>query len=96
MMSYFSRIMHNLLYLEEYDNCLVIRFKDILTFIKTDSERKIEDEFLAEWLKSLPEEVSKNMSDLYEEMEKQETLEAKLYKALDKLDKIETEKPDSQ
>ena len=61
---------------------------DIPTFIKTDSERKIEDEFLAEWVKSLPEEVSKNMSDLYEEMEKEETLEAKLYKALDKLEAL--------
>ena len=61
---------------------------DIPTFIKTDSERKIEDEVLAEWVKSLPEEVSKNMSDLYEEMEKQETLEAKLYKALDKLEAL--------
>ena len=61
---------------------------DIPTFIKTDSERKIEDEFLSEWVKSLPEEVSKNMSDLYEEMEKEETLEAKLYKALDKLEAL--------
>lgn len=61
---------------------------DIPTFIKTDSDRKTEDELLDEWVKSLPEEVSKSMSQLYEEMEKQETPEAKLYKALDKLEAL--------
>ena len=61
---------------------------DIPTFIKTDGDRKTEDELLGEWVKSLPEEVSKSMSQLYEEMEKQETPEAKLYKALDKLEAL--------
>ena len=61
---------------------------DIPTFIKTDGDRKTEDELLGEWVKSLPEEVSKSMTQLYDEMEKQETLEAKLYKALDKLEAL--------
>ena len=61
---------------------------DIPTFVKTDSDRKTEDELLDEWVKSLPEEVSKSMTELYDEMEKQETLEAKLYKALDKLEAL--------
>lgn len=61
---------------------------DIPTFVKTDSDRKTEDELLGEWVKSLPEEVSKSMAELYDEMEKQETLEAKLYKALDKLEAL--------
>ena len=61
---------------------------DIPTFVKTDSDRKTEEELLDEWVKSLPEEVSKSMTQLYDEMEKQETLEAKLYKALDKLEAL--------
>ena len=61
---------------------------DIPTFIKSDSDRKTEDDLLNDWVKSLPEEVSKSMSDLYDEMEKQETPEAKLYKALDKLEAL--------
>ena len=43
---------------------------DIPTFIKTDGDRKTEDELLGEWVKSLPEEVSKSMTQLYDEMEK--------------------------
>ena len=61
---------------------------DIPTFVKSDSDRKIEEDLLMEWIKSLPEEVSKSMADLYKEMEKQETAEAKLFKALDKLEAI--------
>ena len=61
---------------------------DIPTFIKTDSDRKTEDELLEEWVKSLPEEVSRSMSDLYDEMEKQVTPEAKLFKAMDKLEAL--------
>ncbi|MBO4907957.1 MAG: HD domain-containing protein [Lachnospiraceae bacterium] len=61
---------------------------DVPTFIKTDSDRKTEDELLCEWVKSLPEEVSNYMFGLYEEMENQDTLEAKLFKALDKLEAL--------
>ena len=57
-------------------------------FPEVDGDRKTEDELLGEWVKSLPEEVSKSMAELYDEMEKQETLEAKLYKALDKLEAL--------
>ena len=42
---------------------------DIPTFVKTDSDRKTEDELLGEWVKSLPEEVSKSMVELYDEMD---------------------------
>ncbi|WP_026492063.1 HD domain-containing protein [Butyrivibrio sp. XPD2002] len=61
---------------------------DIPTFIKTDDDREVEDSLLNKWVKSLPEELSKDMADLYKEMEAQETKEAKLYKALDKLEAL--------
>ena len=61
---------------------------DIPTFIKTDDDRKVEDSFLDRWVQSLPEELSKDLSALYKEMDAQETKEAKLYKALDKLEAL--------
>lgn len=61
---------------------------DIPTFVKTDNDRDIEDNLLNQWVQSLPIEVSKDFAALYEEMEAQETKEAKLYKALDKLEAL--------
>ncbi len=61
---------------------------DIPTFIKTDSDRKTEDELLAEWIKSFPQEVRGTFQSLYAEMEEQATLEAKIFKALDKLEAV--------
>ena len=61
---------------------------DIPTFVKTDSDRKTEDELLAEWVKSLPTEISSELQDLYAEMDEQVTIEAKIYKALDKLEAV--------
>ncbi|MBR5257321.1 MAG: HD domain-containing protein [Clostridia bacterium] len=61
---------------------------DIPTFVKTDSDRRTEDSLLGGWLKSLPPEVSRDMEQLYAEMDAQNTKEAKLYKALDKLEAL--------
>ena len=61
---------------------------DIPAFIKTDSDRQTEDSLLRQWVDSLPQEVSKDLAALYEEMDAQQTREAKLYKALDKLEAI--------
>ena len=61
---------------------------DIPAFVKTDADRKTEDALLEQWVKSLPEELSSDISALYKEMEAQETAEAKLYKALDKLEAL--------
>ena len=61
---------------------------DIPTFIKTDSDREVEDSLLNQWVKSLPGEIAKDFADLYEEMDAQETKEAKLYKSLDKLEAL--------
>ena len=61
---------------------------DIPTFLKTDSDRKTEDDILNLWIENLPAEISKDFKDLYQEMEVQETKEAKIYKALDKLEAL--------
>ncbi len=61
---------------------------DIPTFVKTDSDRDMEDSLLNQWVKSLPEEISYDLSALYKEMDSQETTEAKVYKALDKLEAL--------
>ena len=61
---------------------------DIPAFVKTDMDRKVEDSLLNNWVRSLPEELGNDMSDLYEEMEAQETKESKIYKALDKLEAL--------
>ena len=61
---------------------------DIPTFLKTDQDRRTEDELLNDWVASLSEDVSVRMSELYKEMEAQQTVEAKIYKALDKLEAL--------
>ncbi|MCR5025095.1 MAG: HD domain-containing protein [Lachnospiraceae bacterium] len=61
---------------------------DIPSFRKTDKDRNVEDSLLDQWVKTLPEEVSKDMEALYAEMDAQNTVEAKIYKALDKLEAL--------
>ena len=61
---------------------------DIPTFLKTGADRETEDSLLDQWVKSLPAEVSADLSALYREMEAQETMEAKVYKAMDKLEAV--------
>ena len=61
---------------------------DIPTFIKTEAERNTEDVLLRQWVKTLPPELSGDFTELYAEMDAQQTKEAKLYKALDKLEAL--------
>ena len=61
---------------------------DIPTFVKTDADRAAEDALLDQWVKSLPNELSADIAALYDEMNAQETAEAKVYKALDKLEAL--------
>ena len=61
---------------------------DIPTFKKTDKDRDTEDSLLKQWIKTLPEETSREMEALFEEMDAQNTAEAKLYKSLDKLEAL--------
>ena len=61
---------------------------DIPAFEKTDKDSKKEADVLGEWVKTLPEPFDKEMAELYQEMEEQQTLEARIYKALDKLETL--------
>lgn len=56
---------------------------DIPSFNKTDTDEKREEKLLFDWVKSLPAPYSSEMAELYREMSALETLEAKIYKALD-------------
>ena len=61
---------------------------DIPAFEKTDKDSEKEADVLGEWVKTLPEPFNKEMSEIYQEMEEQQTLEARIYKALDKLEAL--------
>lgn len=61
---------------------------DIPTFQKTASDRVTEDVLLREWVSSLPAELSAELTELFDEMEAQQTKEAKVFKALDKLEAL--------
>ena len=61
---------------------------DIPVFQKTEADGKREDTLLAQWVRSLPEEVSKDLQALYAEMDAQQTKEAKIYKSMDKLEAV--------
>lgn len=61
---------------------------DIPTFQKTETDRKTEDILLRQWVDAMPPELSEMFSALYDEMEAQDTTEAKIYRALDKLEAL--------
>ena len=61
---------------------------DIPVFLKTNADSKNEDEILLAWIDQLPEEIHNSWRDLLEEMNAQETMEARVYKALDKLEAL--------
>ena len=61
---------------------------DIPAFDKTDTDRVSEYELAMDKFRSFAEPVSTDFVELYTEMEKQETKEARLYKALDKLEAV--------
>ena len=61
---------------------------DIPAFLKTETDRDTEDSRLRRWVASLPEETARALAALYEEMDAQQTAEARLYKALDKLEAV--------
>ena len=61
---------------------------DIPSFNKTDNDTKKEDELLDEWVGTLPEPFCSEMRELYKEMNALQTLEARLYKCMDKLEAV--------
>ena len=62
---------------------------DIPTFRKTDADRTVEDRAVNGLLDNLPEPWPGELRALFDEMEALETPEAKLYKALDRMEAIQ-------
>lgn len=61
---------------------------DIPVFAKTDSDEANEEALLYRWVDTLPEPFRTEMRALYEEMAARQTLEAKIYKAMDSLEAV--------
>lgn len=61
---------------------------DIPTFEKTNENEITEEKLLSDWVNTLPENQRVEMVSLYEEMKKRETVEAKIYKAIDSLEAL--------
>lgn len=61
---------------------------DIPTFEKTDEDTKKEEYILANWVDSFSEPERSEWKALYAEMDALETIEAKIYKALDKMEAV--------
>ena len=61
---------------------------DIPTFEKTTADEEKEAAELNEWVRSLPEPFASEMAALYREMEERQTVESKIYKALDGLEAL--------
>ena len=61
---------------------------DIPTFRKTESDARTEDDLFADWVADFPEPQKGEWQSLLREMDALETKEAKLYKAMDKLEAL--------
>ena len=61
---------------------------DIPTFEKTQSDAKTEEELYLDWIGNLPASQRTEWFSLVQEMEKMETAEARIYKALDKMEAL--------
>ena len=61
---------------------------DIPAFDKSLADEKTEEEMLNTWVSSLPEPYAAEMSALYGEMKELQTVEAKIYKAIDGLEAV--------
>lgn len=61
---------------------------DIPTFDKTADHERREDELLSDWVSSLPQPFAAEMKALYAEMAARETVEARIYKAIDSMEAV--------
>ncbi len=61
---------------------------DIATFWKTAANEDSERQLLEGWVASLPQPYQTELGTLYAEMDAQETVEARIYKSLDKLEAV--------
>ena len=63
---------------------------DIPTFVKTDADRAVEGREVEALIGGLPAPWPETLGALFAEMEAQQTVEAKLYKALDRMEAIQS------
>ena len=63
---------------------------DIPTFEKTDADRAREHELRDEWIDALPAPYAAEVHSLFAEMDAMETVEAKIVKALDRMEAVIT------
>lgn len=61
---------------------------DIPSFLKTEADEEEETRQLYAWVDSLPDAYQEEVRTIYQEMDALETLEARIYKALDKLEVV--------
>ena len=61
---------------------------DIPTFVKTEQDRTEETFALTNWVQELPQAQRLLFTELFAEMEQKQTQEAKIYKALDRLEAV--------
>lgn len=61
---------------------------DIPSFDKTKADSETEEQVLKRWVQTFPSPEREEWLALYEEMEAQQTQEARIYKALDKLEAV--------
>ena len=61
---------------------------DIPTFEKTEENERTEEQLLREWVAALPKVCRDEMTALYDEMERRESLESRIYKAIDNLEAL--------
>lgn len=61
---------------------------DIPAFEKSKNQDKLEEDLLFDWLESLPSEYRLELKELYTEMIERETIESKIYKAIDGIEAV--------
>ena len=61
---------------------------DIPTFEKSEAHEENEENLLYTWVHTLPEPFCDEMMALYEEMDARQTLEARIYKAIDGIEAV--------
>lgn len=61
---------------------------DIPAFLKTSEDEETEENTVMAFLKTLPEEYRDELTALFNEMNSLQTLEARIYKALDKMETL--------
>lgn len=61
---------------------------DIPTFEKNQADEDVEGTLLNRWIETFPQDQKEEFQALFKEMDELETVEAKLYKALDKMEAV--------